>query len=73
MLKCKGGKALVNLSEIPQLRELFKVTIFKKPSSVKCSPFFIFSKHCLNNKKSETLAVTHLPDAQMQGSGYLSK
>ena len=30
------GKAFVNLSDRPQLRELFKATICSKPFSVKC-------------------------------------
>jgi hypothetical protein len=44
------GKAFINLSDKPQLRELFKPTNFNKPPSVKCSFCFIISKHCLNNK-----------------------
>jgi len=50
-------KTAFNLSDKPKLITLFILTISSKPFSVKCSPFFIISKACLNNKKSEYLAV----------------
>jgi len=53
----KLGKAAFNLSDNPKLSALFKPTISKRPFSVKWSPFLIISKACLNNKKSEYLAV----------------
>jgi len=58
------GKASINLSDNPKLRNVFKPKIFNKPSSVKCFTFLILSKHCLNNKKSDILVVTR---------GYFSK
>ena len=59
-----GGKAFFKFSERPQLRELFKPTNFNIPSFVKCSFCLMISKHCLNNKKSDTLQLI---------SGYFSK
>ena len=53
----KLGKAAFSLSDNPKLSALFKPTISKRPFSVKWSPFLIISKACLNNKKSEYLAV----------------
>lgn len=58
------GKASINLSDNPKLRNVFKPNILNKPSSVKCFPFLIKTKHCLNNKKSDILEVTR---------GYFSK
>ena len=52
------GKASINLSDNPKLRNVLKPKIFNKPSSVKCFPFLIISKNSLNNKKSDILVVT---------------
>jgi hypothetical protein len=53
------GNASNNSLDKPLFKFAFRDTIFNNPSSVKCSLFFINSKHCSNNKKSEYLALTN--------------
>jgi len=57
LIETKLGKAVFNLSDNPKLSMLFILTISNKSFLVKWLFVLMISKACLNNKKSEYLAV----------------